>query len=89
VFEVNNFSRVEIPVNMEPYQILKFGRSGKISLYDKNWNLIKEIRPEGEMPVLSEGKNKIIFDAEFSRPGFSEFKIEIKTAGPSEPVILK
>jgi hypothetical protein len=48
--------------------------------------LIKTIVPEGKIPILSKGKNKIIFDAEFTGEGASKCKIELKTIGKAEPV---
>ena len=71
---------------MEPSQVLKLDETGKLNLFDKNWKLIKTIVPEGKIPLLSKGKNKIIFDAEFTGEGASKLKIEMKTIGKAEPV---
>jgi hypothetical protein len=84
--EVNDYHKMEIPVTMEPTQVLKLDASGQLNLFDKNWKLIKTILPEGKIPLLSHGKNKIIFDAEFSGDGASKFRIEMKTIGKAEPV---
>jgi hypothetical protein len=86
IIEVNNYNKIEIPVKMEPTQILKLNKDCELQLFDKNWQLLKTLRIEDEIPVLSEGENKIIFDAEFSGPGSSKFKIEMKTMGKGEPV---
>jgi hypothetical protein len=84
--EVNDYTKIEIPVTMEPTQVLKLDASGQLNLFDKNWKLIKTIVPEGKIPLLSNGKNKVIFDAEFTGDGASKFKIEMKTIGKAEPV---
>ena len=40
----------------------------------------------GKIPVLSHGKNTVVFDTEFSGGGNSVFKIEMKTTGHPESV---
>ncbi|HNW56167.1 MAG TPA: hypothetical protein PLR88_00325 [Bacteroidales bacterium] len=86
--EVNDYYKIEIPVEMEPFQILKLDETGKLQLFDKNWNLIRIIVAEGKIPVLSKGDNKINFDAEFSGEGSSKVKIEMKTIGEAETVSI-
>ena len=84
--EVNDYNKIEIPLTMDATQVLKLDASGQLNLFDKSWKLIKTIVPEGKIPLLSNGKNKIIFDAEFTGEGASKFKIEMKTIGKAEPV---
>lgn len=81
--EINNYSSLNIPVKMQPSQILKLDGNGKLQLFDKNWNLIETIN-SGNIPVLVKGKNKIIVDAGFKSEGFSKLKIEVKTIGKAE-----
>ncbi len=85
--EINNYSRIEIPVKIEPFQTLKSDGSNKLKLFDKNWKLLKEIVLEEKIPSLSHGKNNILFDAVFTGEGSSKFKIELKSVGKPEPVI--
>jgi hypothetical protein len=87
--EVNNYHKIEIPVRIESFQTLKLNESGELQLFDRNWNLLKTIELQNEIPNLSEGENKIIFDAEFSGDGVSRFKIEVKTRGKAEVVKSK
>lgn len=84
--EVNDYNTVEIPVNMSPLQNLKLGADGKLRLFDASWNLIKMIDLKSKIPVLSPGKNKLVFDADFSGDGTSKLKIEMKTVGKAEVV---
>lgn len=86
LIEVNNYHKIEIPVRIEPLQNLKLNEDGVLQVYDKNWNLINTITLAGKIPRLSNGKNKIIVDAEFTGRGPSQVKIEMKTMGPSEAV---
>ena len=84
--EVNNYNKIEIPVKIELTQILKLNEAGVLQLFDRNWKLIKTLQIEDEIPLLSHGKNKIIFDAEYTGQGASKFKIEMKTMGKAELV---
>ncbi len=85
--EVNNYNKIEIPVRMEPFQSLKTGENGKLQLFDKNRNLLQTIDITDKIPLLSKGRNTVVFDAEFSGEGTSMFKIELKTIG--EPELVK
>ncbi len=87
VIEVNDFNKVEIPVDMEANQILKLDEKGKLRVLTPNWKLVKEITLVGKIPALSHGKNKIIFDAEFKGEGTSKLKIELKTIGKAEVLV--
>jgi hypothetical protein len=85
--EVNN-RRVEFPVVMKANQNLKLDLKGNLRLYDNNWNLIQNIE-NVDIPGLLPGRNKIIFDAIFSKQGNVKLKIEIKTMGKAEALIIK
>lgn len=82
--EINNSRKIEIPVEMSSGQILKLGSSGIVELFDRNWNLIKEIEVTDIIPKLSKGNNQIIFDALFAGEDNSRLDIEMKTRGPME-----
>jgi hypothetical protein len=84
--EVNNYSRLVIPVKMEQTHVLKLDGKGSIQMFDKSWNLLETISPGLKMPLLSKGKNKIIVDAEFVTDGFSKLNIEMKTISQPEAV---
>ena len=86
LIEINNCNKIEIPVRMKPFQSLKLGETGKAQLFDKNWNLLQTVDIAGKIPLLSKGKNTVVFDAEFSGEGTSLFKIELKTIGEPESV---
>ncbi|MGV8139707.1 MAG: hypothetical protein AB2L20_31370 [Mangrovibacterium sp.] len=57
-----------------------------MQLFDKDRNLIRTVDFTGKIPFLSQGKNTVVFDTEFSGGGNSVFKIEMKTAGNPELV---
>lgn len=84
IFEVNNYSKIEIPVRLEPFQTLKTDGRNKLQVFDKNWNLLKEINLEQDMPLFSQGRNIVVFDAVFTDEGSSKIKIELRTIGKAE-----
>lgn len=86
LIEVNDYNKIEIPVDLKPNQIMKLDEKGKFQVFDQNWKLINEVDINEKIPVLSRGKNKIIFDAEFISQGSSKIKIEMKTIGKAELV---
>jgi hypothetical protein len=86
LLEVNNHDTFNIPVEMVSNQHLKLDNSGNLKLFDANWNLLRTIKSTENIPVLSSGKNKIIFDAKFSEEGGAKLKIEMKTRGKAEPI---
>lgn len=81
--EINNSQKMEIPVEMNPGEILKLGPDGNLKLYDRTWNLINEVEFKGKIPVLSKGNNLVIIDTKFKGEGNS-LEIEMKTMGPLE-----
>ena len=87
--EVNNYNKMEVPLKMEPFQSLKLDNTGKLQLFDRNWNLLNTIDINAKIPSLSKGKNKIIFDADFENENASKIKVEIKTIGDAETVKSK
>lgn len=82
--EVNNTQTIEFLLDMKPSNILKLNDNGVLSLYDANWNLIEEIDYQQDLPVLSNGNNEIIIDADFEGGGSSKLDLEIKTRGEAE-----
>lgn len=86
ILEVNNYSKIEIPVDLKPNQILKLDEKGKFQVFDRNWKLVREVEVNEKIPVLSKGKNKIIFDAEFTGESASKIKLEVKTIGKGESI---
>jgi hypothetical protein len=64
---------------MEQTHVLKLDGKGNIQMFDKSWNLLETIGSGTKIPLLSNGKNKVIADAEFVTDGFSKLNIEMKT----------
>ncbi len=86
--EINNYSTLDIPVKVEPGQVLKLDGKGNLQLFDKNWKVIETLDP-GKIPLLDKGKNRIMVDAGFTTEGFSKLKIEVKTIGKAESITIR
>ena len=84
--EINRTQQVEIPLEMEPYQIVQLNKNGELYLLDRNRNVIQEIDYTFTLPTLKNGTNVIIADAEFGEEGASNLKFEFRTEGPAELV---
>lgn len=84
--EVNNSSKMEIPVKMDQARVLKLDRDGTLKLFDKSWNLMETIALQSKIPVLKKGKNRIVVDAGFLLEGFATLNIEMKTMGKPEVI---
>jgi len=84
--ELNDYSNLEIPVKMVQSNILKLDQSGKVTLYDRNWNLLETIEVARKLPVMEHGNNKITVDAAFLSDGFSTLKLELKTSSRPEEI---
>ncbi len=83
--EINKYSTMEIPVRMQPSQILKLDGKGNLQLFDKNWKPIVTITSE-KIPFLAKGNNRITIDAGFTSEGSSKLKIEVKTIDSAESI---
>lgn len=85
IFEINKTQQMEIPVGMEPFQILHLDETGTMKLLDRNHNLIRRIAYSADIPLLKKGLNHVITDADFDDGGSSQLKVEIIGKGPAEP----
>lgn len=52
---------VVFPVRMEPGMYLEFLSSNDCKLYGSKGKLIAEVTPQGSIPILTKGKNEILF----------------------------
>jgi hypothetical protein len=86
--EVDN-NHFDLFVDMKANQNLKLDKEGNIRLYDDTWNLVRDIKSSGNIPELKSGKNRIIFDAKFSKEGSAKLKIELKTMGKAEAIKIE
>lgn len=86
--EINDYNTLDIPVKMDQSQVLKLDQTGKIELYDKNWNLLDTFDVGEKLPLQGKGKNKVTVDAVFSTDGLSKVNIEMKSVSQAESIDL-
>lgn len=87
VMEINNYKEIRLPVVLREGQIIKYAGGNSASIYDANWQLIKEFDINHSDLQISKGKNSVSFDCNFTREGInSKIKLEIRTYGKGENV---
>ncbi|WP_139352713.1 hypothetical protein [Algoriphagus sp. A40] len=84
--EINGFHRVELPVGLSNAQVIKLDEKGVLKIFDKNWNLLEEKSLGQKVPVLVQGKNKLVVDARFTQGEGGKLSLEVKTEGIPEQV---
>jgi hypothetical protein len=86
ILEINNFDTMELPLGLKPNQFLKLNGEGLLQLFDQNWNVLDSVLLGGDIPKLSEGKNRVDIDATFVNADGTMLNIEMKTMGSPESI---
>tara|TARA_Y100001980_G_C14556918_1_gene353758 strand:+ start:45628 stop:48081 length:2454 start_codon:yes stop_codon:yes gene_type:complete len=87
-FEINNYKKIQLPVTIKAGQILK-SLSGKVVLFDTNWQVIKTLDIDLADFGLNQGNNVITVDCTFNNPEKeANLKVEIKSIVKGEKVVL-
>ena len=87
--EIDDFKKIDLNIAIQENQYLKYTGGNVVILYDETWNKIKEIPIDPDKLILSNGDHKIKVDCKFSGNHESILKLELKTAGSPEQVIIK
>jgi hypothetical protein len=74
---------------MAPHQHLKLNENGLLILYDKNWNVLKQLEAATSGLILEKGINEIAVEGDFRGNQPTLLKIEVKTQGTPELVVSK
>lgn len=86
-FELDNYKTIELLVDLEPGQIVKYTGGDKAILYDSNWQQLREIPLVAEDFVISPGKHTLTFECNFgSSTETAVVKVEIRCLGPGEKI---
>lgn len=80
-----NGRRITFRVALKPTQYLVCEGDGIGSVYDWNWNLLYEVKGEGEIPSIEKGKQEIFFTCDVQGPAPS-LSLKFKTVGKPEEV---
>ena len=86
--EIDDFKKIELNINIQENQYLKYTGNDVAVLYDETWNKIKEISIDPDKLTVSNGDHKIKVDCKFSANDESGLKLELKTAGLPEKIIM-
>lgn len=85
--ELNNYKKIVFPVSLSDNQIIRYAGGNTAILYDKHWNIIKNINLELEKVEIGTGEYTLVLDCHFKSDKNSEIKLEVKTTG--EAIHLK
>ncbi len=84
VFEVDNYSSITFPVELNVGQSLLFEGGTVIRIYDEKGRQIKSINTNVPIPKLSTGKHIIAFNCEFASDSNANVTVSFKTIGKPE-----
>lgn len=81
--EIANYSTISIPGSLEKGEYLKYTGNDKIGIYDKNWNLKRNIPVENQSMMVPENDSQIIFSCKYANVGGEQEYVsgEFKTMG--------
>lgn len=89
VIEINNYKEIKLPVVLNKGQAIKYTGGNKASVYDANWQLIREFDIVPADFKINEGENSVSFDCRFSKEDKNQnIKLELRTSGNIESIIL-
>lgn len=89
VLELNNFKEISLPGNLKNGQIIKYTGGNTATVYNSNWNAIREFDVQPADFKVSKGENSISFDCNFEKAEKdSNVKLEIRTIGQGEKIKL-
>ena len=81
-----NFRSATFPISLKPAQYLVCEGDGKGLVYDSNWNLTQTVQADSELPYLSNGDQRVMFDCEYEGERKPSVQLVFKMIGNSEIV---
>lgn len=86
-FEINNYKKVTLPVDVKQGHKLKYTGGDKMILYDAHWKAVDELSVNPADFAINEGSNTINLDCTFDQAGKDAFvRLEVRTMGEASPV---
>ena len=87
--EIDNYKTIELPVDLQPGQILKYTGGDKAILYNANWKQLREVALNEKDFLVQAGKHALSFEGNFlSADEAASLKLELRTLGIPEKVAL-
>jgi len=74
--------RLVFPVDLESGMYLELESADDCRLYDERGNLVERLTPQGDLPALSPGDNRLAFTCEGTKGFRSRAEITVITCGP-------
>ena len=87
IMEIDNYKKIQWPVNLSAGQTIKFEGGPSAYIYDKNWKKIRQIPVDPKDLNISKGDHSLSFDCRFSGGQEANVKLELRLLGEAE--ILK
>lgn len=84
--EVNDYVQWDLVASFRAGDILQLTPDGKLKLYNRYWQLKRELQPGQSSLKVSKGDNRIRFEAKMADGNEVNMKIELSTAGDAEMV---
>lgn len=82
-----NGRTITFPLQLKPTQYLVYEGNGIGSVYDWNWNLLYEVKGEGELPVFGKGEQSIAFSCTVETAVSPALWVKFKMVGEPEEVV--
>ncbi|GAB3647198.1 hypothetical protein GCM10028791_08710 [Echinicola sediminis] len=79
MLEIDNYSKIEIPVELAEGNLLAYDGGQHAVLYDSQWKKLKEVPMDGSKMSVSPGSHSLIWDMEASNG--TEMKVELTVKG--------
>jgi hypothetical protein len=87
--EINNYKEIELPVVLRKGQIIKYTGNNKATVYDRNWQSIKEFDINSSDFRISSGKHSVSFNCNFDNVDEEPYvNLEIRTYGKGEKITI-
>jgi hypothetical protein len=90
ILEMNNYKEIRLPVVLRKGQIIRYTGGSKATVFDSNWEPVREFDLDPSDFKISEGENSISLDCTFhNEDKEANLKLETRTHGGSEKITLK
>jgi hypothetical protein len=88
--EINNFRKISLQQTMKEGQILSYKGGSVLTMYDSEWQIIREIEIDPSGLKVNSGENIINLNCIFDKAGKDAgLKLEVRTKARDEIVVLR
>jgi hypothetical protein len=87
IIGIDDYKKIEIPISLNPGEIIKYTGGAKAYVYNDTWNIINEFEMTPSDLEISEGNHSITFDCSFTNAG-KGVKLEFSTFETAEKIVV-